>query len=253
MVEPAICQRGFASVLAANAKSALDRVEYENRLERRERTQQIITRVLRHNIRNNLNTITGYAGMLEAELPGEQTMRARSIIESANELLETSTNTRHISRYTANTDTKNRDLAPVVEESIRTFREEFPSVDVERDVESPCRAKLCEGFSLAVDNILENAVKHNDSSEPWISVRLTCTEQPQLMIEDNGPGIPENELKPLQTGEEEPLQHLSGTGLWLVKLLVENADGDITFEETETGTRVTVTLEPPLSVDGVNR
>ncbi|MFB6133311.1 MAG: GAF domain-containing protein, partial [Halanaeroarchaeum sp.] len=33
---------GFASVLATNAKSALDRIEYEERLQRRERTEQII-------------------------------------------------------------------------------------------------------------------------------------------------------------------------------------------------------------------
>ncbi|MFB6133310.1 MAG: sensor histidine kinase, partial [Halanaeroarchaeum sp.] len=187
----------------------------------------------------------GSARMLETELSGEEARRAGAIIEAANELLETSDNTRHISRYTANSETKVRDVSPIVKSSIRTLRETFPSVEVDRDIAVPCRARIAEGFSLAVDNLLENAVKHNDANDPWISVRLRCAEHPELVVEDDGPGIPESELKPLETGEEQPLEHVSGTGLWLVKLLVENSNGTIAFDETDDGTRVTVSLDGP--------
>ncbi|MGM0397929.1 MAG: ATP-binding protein [Halobacteriota archaeon] len=236
---------GMASVLAANAKSALDRIEYEQQLERRERTQQIVSRVLRHNIRNSLNTITGYGEILEDELTDIRAQHARTIIDSAEKLLRTSTNTHLISRYTGTAETEVRDLAAVVDESVTIFREQYPSVDVEQDVVSPCRARVSDGFSLAVDNLLENAVEHNDAADPRLSVRLACTEGPTLVVEDNGPGIPENELQSLDSDEEAPLAHLSGTGLWLVKLLVENADGTIEIEETSSGTRATIRLDLP--------
>lgn len=238
---------GFASVLAANATSALDRIEYEKRLQRRERTQQIVTRVLRHNIRNDLNTIMGYAEMLDEYLSGTATDRTQQIIESAEELLETSTNTRHISRYTGLTETSVRSLSSLVEESIEQVLENEPSVEIERELATPCPARVCEGFSLAVNNLLENAIQHNDSTNPLISVRIQCDDRPKVIVEDNGPGIPDTELKPLESDEERPLEHISGTGLWLVKILVENSDGDIAFEKTSNGTRVVMSLEPPTS------
>ncbi|UWG47643.1 Signal transduction histidine kinase [Halanaeroarchaeum sp. HSR-CO] len=236
---------GMASVLAANAKSALDRIEYEQQLERRERTQQIVSRVLRHNIRNSLTTITGYGEILEDELSDNRAQHARTIIDSAESLLKTSTNTHLISQYTGTSETEVRDLATVVDESVASLLERYPSVDVELDVVSPCRARVSDGFSLAVDNLLENAVEHNDAADPWLSVRVTCTEEPTLIVEDNGPGIPDNELQSLESDEEAPLAHLSGTGLWLVKLLVENADGTIAIDETSSGTRATIRLELP--------
>ncbi|MDZ7731370.1 MAG: ATP-binding protein [Natrialbaceae archaeon] len=69
-----------------------------------------------------------------------------------------------------------------------------------------------------------------------------------MTIVDNGPGIPDHELAVLDEGEETPLQHGSGLGLWLVYWLVDKSNGSLEFETGEDGTSVTCLLpaaDPP--------
>jgi signal transduction histidine kinase len=52
-------------------------------------------------------------------------------------------------------------------------------------------------------------------------------------VRDNGPGIPEDELVPLQEGTETPLKHGSGLGLWLVEWGISRLGGTIQFDANE--------------------
>lgn len=68
------------------------------------------------------------------------------------------------------------------------------------------------------------------------------------MIADNGPGIPDLEQKTIETGEETPLQHGTGLGLWIVYWTVSLYGGEVTLEENAPrGTRVVLNL-PQASV-----
>lgn len=67
--------------------------------------------------------------------------------------------------------------------------------------------------------------------------------QSRVVIVDNGPGLPDSEREVLEAGEETPLTHGSGIGLWLVYWTVTYAGGEVTIEDrSPRGTRVTVTL-----------
>ena len=67
-----------------------------------------------------------------------------------------------------------------------------------------------------------------------------------LEVRDNGPGIKDVQLTPLKVGEETPLVHGSGIGLWLVEWVVTSLGGDVTFEN-DTTRGLTVTLSLPLA------
>lgn len=50
------------------------------------------------------------------------------------------------------------------------------------------------------------------------------------------------EASVLETGEETPLSHGSGTGVWLIRMVIKEAGGEITVSTTDTGTTLSFRL-----------
>ena len=63
-----------------------------------------------------------------------------------------------------------------------------------------------------------------------------------------GPGVDENEVAVVARGEERPLEHGSGLGLWLVNWVVTRYGGSCQVETGDAGTTVTLRL-PALDTD----
>ncbi|MGM0399219.1 MAG: ATP-binding protein, partial [Halobacteriota archaeon] len=62
-------------------------------------------------------------------------------------------------------------------------------------------------------------------------------------VEDDGPGIPDHEKAVLREGEETPLAHGSGLGLWLVYWIVTMNGGRLEISDNEPrGTVVEIDL-----------
>ena len=93
-------------------------------------------------------------------------------------------------------------------------------------------------IDFAVANVVENAVEHNDSANPRITIETrpvteNGTEYTELRVADNGPGIPDSETAVLERGYETDLEHMSGLGLWTVHWILSNLEGKIRFEANE--------------------
>ena len=72
----------------------------------------------------------------------------------------------------------------------------------------------------------------------------------RVTVADDGPGIPEGELAPLDAGTETQLEHATGIGLWVVQWSVDALGGTLSFD-TDDGTVVTVRLpDGPGGFDG---
>jgi len=74
----------------------------------------------------------------------------------------------------------------------------------------------------------------------------------EIVVEDDGPGIPDHQVAVLEEGAETPLLHGNGIGLWLVHWAVGTLRGDVEFERIPDGSRVRIRV-PTLDGDGTDR
>lgn len=234
---------GHAIGWVVSFRDVTDRHAYEQRLE-------VAHRVLRHNLRNQMNVVHGWAGHIAATGPEECARPARRITETAEELLSLSEKTRAMIA-TATALRGEPEPVPVtdrVESLAAAFRTDHPTVTVETQVPPETTALLPDEslFDVALRNLVENAILHNDDADPYVRVVVERSSEEstvRVSVVDNGPGIDEMELRVLREGTETPLHHGSGLGLWLVYWSVEAAGGEVTFEENDPrGSVVSFTL-----------
>ncbi|MFB6179966.1 MAG: histidine kinase N-terminal 7TM domain-containing protein [Halorientalis sp.] len=209
--------------------------------ERRNRVQQldVLNRVLRHNLRNEMNVVYGYADQLD-----DDDAVAR-IQEKAMTMVNLGNKAREIDRILNEDDDGDPiDLDDIVEIELDRAREAYPSVAFEQALpETDHRVPRTIGPVLR--NLVENAAEHNDSDNPQVAVAVrTDGDAAAIEVRDNGPGIPEEERAVLRTGEETPLKHSSGLGLWLVNWGAQTMGGSVRVEPHDGGTVVRV--EVPL-------
>ncbi|WP_058367524.1 ATP-binding protein [Haloparvum sedimenti] len=211
---------------------------------RREQRLQVLNRVLRHDHRNAMNVVMGHAAdIVEASDDPSVRACAEAILSRSEDLLERSRKARSVERALGE-ETRERKAVDVA--ALVRRRAAAASIDgIDITVAVPADPVWVAGNDLldvAVDNLLENAVKH--AEDPAVEVRVTPGNPVQVTVRDDGPGIPEEELAVLERDRETQLHHTSGLGLWLVTWIVRDVDGDVSFRSLEDGTEVTLSLEP---------
>ena len=211
--------------------------------ERRRRTQQlsVLVRVLRHNVRNDLDVIRSRID--DARRRGDDAV-AETLAAAATqteELLETANTANTVQSLTASPDHHTADLIAVAREAADRARESFPDVTVvcETSVETggvsgetaetpeTAETSVADGFARAVWELVENACEHGGST-----VRLSVSRHGQfwrLAVADDGPGIPDDERMVLNRAVETSLEHGSGLGLWLAEWVVDASGGVLAF------------------------
>jgi len=242
----------FAEILTEHAAAALRVVETTSTLreerERLELLRQILTRALRHNLRNEMSVI-----MTNAELLRDQTDEPElvdNIIASVENVAALSDKAELFEQVTTSSRSQHQlDLEAAVSRAVTRVTRQYPDAHVEVDCE-PATVHAHSALDVAVGNLLENACEHADG-EPSVTVDTTVTdERVELAVADDGPGIPETEVQVLESGNETALEHGSGLGLWVVNWVVEQSDARIAFDTTD-GTRVEISLPRADDPDGL--
>ncbi len=209
----------------------------------------VFNRVLRHNLRNDVNAIVGYSDLL-ADDPDEPEPLADAISEVAVELAGIGEKARRIERLmaSAEAETATVSLAPLAQNVLVNVAADHPDVDYERSV-PPDIVVQGSGYMLenVLRNLVENAIEHNDAADPRVEVRATYDQTRiyplTVSVLDNGPGMPDQEREAVLDGDETPLEHGSGLGLWVVRWAVTRLGGTVDIADRDGGgTRVTVSL-----------
>lgn len=237
---------GFVLVMTDITERIQRQQTLQNREQELDLLRQVLLRYLRHNLRNDLNVILGYAQLAEEALPAEDTTLATEIVEATSKLVERTETARQYSTLLAReNELSSYDLVALVEEAADTVRQRYPDVDIQTTLPNTSQILAQDGIDESLEALIDNAAAHNDADAPWVRIRLYGTDGAKLVIQDNGPGIPDEEVTALHQVEETPLTHSSGLDLWLSKWVIEGAGGRLSFDCPDVGTRVTVGFPSP--------
>jgi len=228
------------TVLVFKDVTALKR--HENELEL---LKQVFGRVFRHDLSNDLNVVRARGELLAHESAAPETDHARTVVEKCDDIIETSRKAQAIGTLVeADRPRHEVEVTTVVADAVVWARDRYPDATV-TVATTTARVLADEQLELAVREIVENGIVHNDSVSPSITVSVDRTETAvSIAVEDDGPGINPQEAEILRTREINQLQHSSGLGLWLVYWVVHNSNGDVEITNTGAGTLVEITLEP---------
>jgi signal transduction histidine kinase len=211
---------------------------------RRQEQVAVLDRVLRHNVRNKMGSIVGYLRSAVGGSAGDDTAVA---LEEATSLLALSEKARECHRLLEREPTRTRveDLRDLLGPVVKRRREDFPEARI--SLETPAHPPVVadrELFVAAVMELVDNAVEHNDHERPTVGLRVEpAGEWVAVRVTDDGPGIPEAERRAILSGEEQPLYHASGLGVWFVKWAVRLVGGELDIADNEPrGTVVTLRL-----------
>ena len=189
--------------------------------------------LLRHNLRNDINVISGFAdhvvGVAETEAARTS---AEKIKTAAGDLSRVSESVKQIE----NTITREqsywtrRPAVDVVAETVERFE---PS-NIEIDERTEMWIAVDDAFDHALTHAIENAIVHAETPEP--SVRIVIEESPntgrvEIRIEDECPLIPDMEIDALsEHTETTTTSHGSGVGLFVMKWCIESLGGELKIE-----------------------
>ncbi|WP_188873087.1 MEDS domain-containing protein [Halarchaeum rubridurum] len=204
----------------------------------REQRLDIVNRVLRHNIRNDLNLVQGILEMVnETEsLSAESHQRLAIAIEHAESVVEMADKARYIQQTTGNTTVEPQRLDSLIKTAIEEVTADYPAADVQRSGATGVTVLADTNLDVALREAIENGIIHQDTDSPTVVVSVLTAREDMAQIEIRNEGsIPNVERYTLEEGAETPLEHSSGLGLWLIKWIVENAHGSIRFPDSNAG------------------
>jgi Signal transduction histidine kinase len=234
-------------------RDVTERVTDEQRLD-------VLGRVLRHNLRNDLDATRAFAERL-ATAPDDEATRRR-LHGLATELAETGDTVAEMERlFTGQPTRESVDPTVVAERAVAACETDDAVAD---GGTSPREGTQTDGaetdttqvttqtsgtvvtdpelLQAVLTELVDNGLTHTTATRPTVEVVVDADGATEIAVRDGEPAIPAREREILVDGEE-PLRHGSGLGLWFVALAVRRLGGELAFTQpTDGGNVVTVTL-----------
>jgi len=238
-VSPLYRNRGVLSGRLVSLRDVTEQHQREQRLD-------VLNRVLRHNIRNELNIVRGNIDIAREEANPEVAGRLETALDTLEVLVDRSEKVSTLSQL-FETDTGGRfDLAAELESDVATLREEYSHADIDLSLPPELPVGTSPPVVIVFEELVRNAIEHNDGPTPHVSVSVdegaSDDRYVAVRIADDGPGIGEQDRLAVTEGRETQLEHGSGVGLWLARWVTERNGGSLSIEHTDDGAAVTVVL-----------
>ena len=219
---------------------------------RQGRHLQVMQRVMRHNIRNDLTKLRGWTQLMseetDADKRAEQFETVEQILDKWESMAEKMQDIRTVLESQQRRVAR-QEVETLVEGAVAPVREDYAGVTVVTDVTDP-KLQVPATLREAVRELAGNAAAEAPP-EATIEVEVDHSTDgwTEILVRDDGPGMPKMEADVLETGEETPLNHGQGLGLWMIRIIVTQAGGDVSVESTADGTEVRLRLPARRTVE----
>jgi len=222
----------------------------------RKQRLEVLNRILRHNLRNDMNVVRMYADELEATADDPERARMAATIDRKSAgLIELGEKARTAAKAMERRSQEVVDVPAMLADIRADIEATNPEATLLIDVPRGLRIETdYDALRTVFENAIENSVEHSSTgnrtrsddsvehhdSTPTVEVVLTATEDGSATFEirDDGPGIPDHEVAVVRDGEEDALSHGSGMGLWLIAWETTAMGGDLSFSTDDSGTTV---------------
>ncbi|MFA9516041.1 PAS domain S-box protein [Halopenitus sp. H-Gu1] len=233
----------------ASVRDVTERQRHEDELERLNEELEVLNRVVRHDIRNDMAIMLGWGEQLEDHVDDAGADHLEKILTSGEHIVELTEIARdYVETLTSDeeVDVKPTQLRQILTNEIALRREAYPDAEISIDEPIPdLDVRANEMLPSVFRNLLNNAVQHNDKDTPIVEVAVEERDDDvRVTVADNGPGVPEAQRETIfGKGEKSLESNGTGIGLYLVQTLVDQYGGDIWVEDNDPeGAVFTVTL-----------
>lgn len=243
-------QSNLLDILKSELATALIEESLEGNSDQELMYQQRINDAI-HEVNNPLSIIKNYLQLLSIKQAGEE-----SVLEDINIIKSEIDRVRGILKNLKNDDAANDLPSEVQINSIlegllqvfmaSIFSEKKISISLDLDSEMPLIFSKENELKQMFTNILKNAAEAlSDNGRIIIktsgNIYMNQTHYVQVLISDNGPGIPSKAMDTLfLPGNSTKGGSHTGAGLAISRKLIENMDGQISCQSNNTGTSFTL-------------
>ncbi|WP_071932644.1 ATP-binding protein [Halodesulfurarchaeum formicicum] len=232
------------------ARDVTELKEYEAQLETQRDNLELINKVVRHDIRNDLQLVLAYAETVQPYVEPEGESYIEQVLEAAREAVEITEVARDVTdvMLQSTVDLHPKNIRAVLTEVINAAQSSNENAVVTVDGPLPDVEVLADDMLGSVfRNLLKNAINHNDKTVPAVTVAAERDENTVVVrVADNGPGVrAEHKRAIFQEGIGFDSEG-TGLGLYLVQTLVDRYDGTVSVEDNEPTGAVFV-VEIPVS------
>lgn len=246
----------LANTLAANATAVLSQIKTYEQLQDRERTVEeqrdnlrIVNKIVRHDIRNDLELIQAYANRLANRSDEfEEPQKIEKCVTNAVEVTETAREVTEMVLQTEQPDESVK-LSPLLSQQIKNIANSYPQSEIKTSGQIPHIEVMGSDMLESVfRNLLSNAIQHNDKEIPEVMVSVSQTESDAIIeIADNGPGIPDRHKEVMfEEGNSGLDSNGTGLGLYLVKKIIGRNDGRVEVVDNDPEGSVFIVKLPKL-------
>ncbi len=219
------------------------------------KVRQDFTANVSHELKTPLTAISGYAELIENHMvdPGQETRFAQEIQQNANRLLSLINDIIRLSELDSKEgealSSENIDLDEVARECVKGLQVNAQKQKIALVYDGkPCQILANRDMMQElIDNLGQNAIRYNNEGG-YVNIRVLKEDgRPELLVEDNGIGIPKDQqervFERFYRVDKSRSKQTGGTGLGLaiVKHIVALHDAEIQLEsEPGKGTTIRV-------------
>jgi len=226
--------------LVKSVRYAVERQERERKLRTTTEQLEVLNRILRHDIQNDLQVLRLWTEAMVGEVGPEHEEIVERMYQTTGHIQELTENSREYIEAITGTDeleTEPTRLDHTLSDELQKASSRYEDADFIIDESLPAvTVSAHRMLSSVFRNLLNNAVQHNQG-QATVTVAVEQTDDlVRTTVTDDGPGVPDDQKDEIfGKGEQGLDSDGTGIGLYLAYTLVTEFGGDVWVEDRQDG------------------